>query len=135
VIRTALVVTPDQVELDRWAKWLEAEGFLTVACAGPRLRPSCPRLNGERCLLRDAVDVAVVAMPVASGPVAPGERAEASCTTSPDNGTTLFVDESGIVGTVTGAPERVPLTAKSLIEAVTDLLSLVPAEGRLWAAP
>jgi hypothetical protein len=122
VTRAALVVTPDLAELDRWAQWLEATGFLTVACAGPRLRAYCPRLEGGRCLLRDAVDVAVVAIPATRDKdTAP----EASCTTSPDNGTTVFVDPTGILGASNGLLERSsPLSKQTLIEAVKRTLSL-----------
>jgi hypothetical protein len=121
VTRAALVVTPDLAELDRWAQWLEAAGFLTVACAGPRLRANCPPLEGGRCLLRDAVEVAVVAIPSTRGK---DTVPEASCTTSPDDGTTVFVDQSGILGTSNGMLERPsPLTKQSLITAVKRALS------------
>jgi hypothetical protein len=120
--RTALVVTPDLAELDRWAQWLEAAGFLTVACAGPRLRTSCPRLDGERCMLRDAVDVAVVAM--ASGSNPGDEHPEASCTTSPDDGTTVFVEGSGILGAPNDAPQHITALSKhALVQAVEHVLS------------
>jgi hypothetical protein len=131
VTRSALVVTADLAELDRLAQWLEAAGFLTVACAGPRLRTNCPRLDGERCVLRDAVDVAVVAMPSASGSGPMDETPEASCTTAPDNGTTIFVDGSGVVVTRNGAHERLrPLTKRSLVEAVEYALSRVNHPSR-----
>jgi hypothetical protein len=119
--RAALVVTPDLAELDRWAQWLEAAGFLTVTCSGPRLRQSCPRLEGTRCLLRGAVDVAVVAIPSMK---TADEPPEASCTTIPDDGTTIFVDQSGILGTSSRKLERPsPLTKRKLIEAVERVLS------------
>jgi hypothetical protein len=126
VTRTALVVTPDLAELDRLARWLEAAGFLTVACAGPRLRATCPGLDGGLCLLRDAVDVAVVALPAASGSDPLDETPEASCTNSPDDGTTIFVDGSGMIVTRNGDHERLgPLTKRSLVEAVQYVLSRV----------
>ena len=129
--RTALVVTADLAELERLAQWLEAAGFLTVACAGPRVRTSCPRLDGERCLLRDAVDVAIVAMPSVSGPDPGDATPEASCTISPDDGTTIFVDGSGMIVTRNGDHERLgPLTKRSLVETVEYVLSRVNHPSR-----
>jgi hypothetical protein len=124
MIRTALVVSSDLVELDRWAGWLEAAGFLTVGCAGPRLRPSCPRLQGEHCVLRDAVDVAVVAAPGDRDAVVLEAIPEASCTALPDNGTTILIDESGAMRTVRGSLEHLgPLTERALLEAVEGVLT------------
>jgi hypothetical protein len=122
--RTALVVTPDLAELERLAPWLEAAGFITAACAGPRLRGSCRRLEGSRCLLREAVDVAVVAMPPSTRATTVGEPPEASCTTVPDNGTSIFIDEAGMIGTRAGTLEHLgPLIERTLVEAVEDILS------------
>jgi hypothetical protein len=116
VIRTVLIVSEDLVEADRWAGWLERAGFLTVMCAGPRLRHDCPRLDGASCLLREAVDAAVIAVPPLEGD-APG----GSCTRLPDDGSTIRVEGGYIVASTGDGANNVHLTKLGMIDAVTSV--------------
>jgi hypothetical protein len=117
MFRSALLVTEDLAEMARWREWLEAAGFSTVACAGPRLRPYCPLEDGGPCLLREAVDVAIVAVDprLGFGPLA--SRTEPVCVTVPDDGTTIFVDDHGLRGEVRGRMRPLgPVSEQSLVE-------------------
>jgi hypothetical protein len=126
MFRTALVVTEDLAELARLTDWLESAGFTPVACAGPRLRDRCPRQEGKSCLLRDAVEVAVVVVPAGNGSEHPGDRPELRCTALPDNGTTIFITSSGIEVTVRGQRQSLgTLSRQSLV----DLAEFVRARG------
>jgi hypothetical protein len=119
VAGSVLVVNEDLVEADRWAAWLEEAGFLTVLCAGPHLRPECPRLHGASCILREAVDAAVIAVAQLS---MGSPRLEGSCTRLPDDGSTIRIQDGRLMASIDGVgAELGPLTKRTLIVAVRRL--------------
>ena len=119
MFRTALVVTEDLVELARLTDWLERGGFIPVACAGPRLRDRCPRTEGAPCLLRDAVDVAVVGTLSLQRTDPHSKPISIDCTKMPDDGTTVFVGQGGVHVIIGDRQERLGgLHEDALMDAV-----------------
>jgi hypothetical protein len=88
-----LIVTEDSSTLDRWAQWLESEGFAVSSCPGPHIVDRCPRQAGVPCPLRQAADLAVVDIhPLGSGELY-GGWAERACTKIPNDLRTVLVHE------------------------------------------
>jgi hypothetical protein len=101
---SVLVMGDDPTLTEEWAGWLEDEGFLTVGCPGPHVRERCPRLDGERCVLREVVDVAVAGVSSRSAQEWFGWRPERHCTRLPDDGRTVLVDGRGAEISFHGEP-------------------------------
>jgi hypothetical protein len=88
-----LIVTEDSAKLNRWAVWLESEGYEVSSCPGPHVTGRCPRQAGVASSLREAADIAVVDVhPIGSSELY-GGWAERSCTKIPDDCRTVFVHE------------------------------------------
>ena len=88
-----LIVTEDSSTLNRWAHWLEGEGFAVTSCPGPHVVEKCPRLDGSACSLRQSADLAVVDIhPRRSGELY-GGWAERACTKIPNDLRTVLVHE------------------------------------------
>jgi hypothetical protein len=88
-----LIVTEDPSRLNRWALWLEGEGFVVSSCSGPHLNPQCPRMDGVACSIRQRADMAVVDVhPLGTNELYGGWAARA-CTKIPDDCRTVFVHE------------------------------------------
>jgi hypothetical protein len=122
---SVLVVSEDLLEADRWAQWLEGAGFLVVMCAGPRLRKDCPRVDGRPCLLREAVEAAVIG----DGPLqGASDPVELSCTRLPDDGTTIRVEGNRLVAWSDGSrTELGPLTRLGLVGALNRMCARADA--------
>jgi hypothetical protein len=87
----ALIVSEDSAKIDRWALWLEDEGFAVSTCPGPHVSANCPRLDGSPCSIREAVDFAVIDVHPLGASELYGGWAERSCTKIPDDGRSVFV--------------------------------------------
>ena len=94
---TVLIVGDDPARRSEWAGWLMREGYTTATCEGPNVVP-CPWVDGRRCPLREAVDIAIVDMQ-RPGEVEPHAWPERFCTTLPDDGRTVFVCTEEMAGT------------------------------------
>jgi hypothetical protein len=92
--RSVLIVTEDASRLNRWASWLESEGFAASSCPGPHATSQCPRMDGVQCTLRQAADMAVIDVhPLGANELYGGWAARA-CTKIPDDCRTVFVHEA-----------------------------------------
>jgi hypothetical protein len=91
-----LIVTEDSSKLNRWAVWLESEGFAVSSCQGPHMTSRCPRLDGVPCSLRQCADMAVIDVQPLGGSELYGSWAAWACTKIPDDCRTVFVHEPRI---------------------------------------
>jgi hypothetical protein len=125
----ALIVTEDSSNMNRWAMWLEEEGFSVSSCSGPHTVGRCPRLDGIRCSLREAAEIAVVDVHPLGETEVYGGWAERSCTRIPDDGRTVFVHEPRINGTFSdgGIHIGARVSRDALVSAVRRLRRLVVA--------
>lgn len=89
----ALIVSPDATAAGRWAGWLESAGYSTVRCPGPLARNHCPRVEGDVCVLREAVDVAFVDVDPFNESELLGNWPERECTKVPDDARTIFIHD------------------------------------------
>ncbi|HSL66982.1 MAG TPA: hypothetical protein VK977_02345 [Actinomycetota bacterium] len=132
LFRSALVVTNDLADLARWMEWLERAGFAVAACPGPTVRARCPRLEDRSCLLRETVNVAVVAVPPEGALDRTPAQPERRCTKVPDDGSTIFIDQFGIQATVGDLPTRLGRPTESLLLATASHLCGRQASPAEW---
>lgn len=106
---SVLVVGEDTWRSRRWTAWLDEAGFATSGCPGPHIAERCPRLDGERCALRELFDVAVIDGRPTPEDDLHGGWVEGVCTKEPDDGRTVFVEPP--VGSRAGHRKGIGLTA------------------------
>jgi hypothetical protein len=126
-----LIVTEDSATLDRWARWLESEGFTVSSCGGPHVVGRCPRLDGSPCSLREAADLAVVDIhPAGSGELY-GGWAERACTKIPNDLRTVLVHEPRVDSTFAddGIHLGFRVTRESLMSAVRKVRRIFTASN------
>jgi hypothetical protein len=126
-----LIVTEDSSTLNRWAQWLEGEGFTVSSCPGPHVVSRCPRLDGFPCSLRQGADLAVVDIhPLGAGELY-GGWTERACTKIPNDLRTVLVHEPHVES---GFAERgihlgYRVTRESLLSAVRRVRRVFTAGG------